>query len=153
MRWMCLGGCPDAALAAGDPDEAIASAERMLVIDPLREDVHRRLMRACASAGRRTEALRHYNAATELLGRELAVTPSPETEALAKQIRAELNATPIPATARVSSNEVTRMLPYCRSISSGHRPAQPLGRRHWSPISRRNWRACANLASFHTVRR
>ena len=100
-----LGRLSDSALAAGDVDEAIAVAERMLAIDPLREDVHRRLMRACNSAGRRAEALRHYNAATELLGRELAISPSRETEALAKQIRSELDAAPTPAAVRARSNE------------------------------------------------
>ena len=74
-------------LAGGNADEAVRAAERMLALDPLREDLHRRLMGVYAKVGRRSEAIRQYNACVEMLRRELGVRPAPETEALAQQVR------------------------------------------------------------------
>lgn len=87
-----LGRLADACAATRDWDQAIQSLERMLALDPLREDVHRRLIEMCGRAGRRSEALRHYKACVDLLRRELNVAPAPETEALVRRIQAE-NAT------------------------------------------------------------
>jgi len=67
--------------------QAARTAERMLAIDPLREDIHRRLMRAYVAAGRRGEALRLHAKATEILRRELGVRPAAETEILASGLR------------------------------------------------------------------
>jgi DNA-binding SARP family transcriptional activator/TolB-like protein len=80
----------DAASAAGQPNEALAAAERMFGIDPLREDGHRRLLLACAAAGRRSEALRHYGAIVDVLKRELDVSPAPETREIARRLRREM---------------------------------------------------------------
>ncbi len=81
----------DAASAAGQRDEALAAAERMFAIDPLREDTHRRLLLACAAAGRRSEALRHHAAITEVLKRELDVAPARETQEIATRLRREMS--------------------------------------------------------------
>lgn len=67
--------------------EAIASARRLLALDPLQEDGHRALMRLHAKAGEIGAALRQYETCRETLKRELGVGPSPETEALHQQIR------------------------------------------------------------------
>lgn len=80
----------DAACADGKPAHALAAAERMFAIDPLREDIHRRLLLACAAAGRRSEALRHYATMTEALRRELGVAPAPETREIAQRLRREM---------------------------------------------------------------
>jgi DNA-binding SARP family transcriptional activator len=80
----------DASAAAGQPNDALAAAERMFGIDPLREDIHRRLLLACAAAGRRSEALRHYATITEVLKRELDVTPAQETRDIAQRLRREM---------------------------------------------------------------
>ncbi|MGA3398185.1 MAG: BTAD domain-containing putative transcriptional regulator [Acetobacteraceae bacterium] len=77
----------EAHLAAGNTVDAVRAAERMLTLDPLREDVHRRLMSIYARAGRRSDAVRQYNACIEMLRRELNVGPSPETEALLQSLR------------------------------------------------------------------
>ncbi|GEM_PF-5366534 len=62
-------------------------AERMFAIDPLREDIHRQLMRAYVAAGRRGEALHLHAKATEILLRELGVSPAAETETVAAGLR------------------------------------------------------------------
>ncbi|MBN8899397.1 MAG: tetratricopeptide repeat protein [Rhodospirillales bacterium] len=84
-----FGRLADACAKAEDWDAAIHNLERMLALDPLREDVHRRLIEMCGRAGRRSEALRQYKACVDLLRRELNVAPAPETEALVRRIREE----------------------------------------------------------------
>lgn len=103
-----LARLSDRALAAGDP-EAVALIERMLAIDPLREDVHRRLMLAFAQSGRPAEALRHYASTRDLLRRELDVGPAAETEALARQIRGEISSVPVVRSAQPSSSAPPRI--------------------------------------------
>jgi len=72
----------EALAAAGQPQAATAFYQRLLVLDPEREAVHRRLMQAYAQAGERTLALRQYHACRALLRRELGVEASAETRAL-----------------------------------------------------------------------
>jgi len=66
---------------------AIAIAQRILALDPLQEEGHRMLMRLHAEAGDVAMALRQYDICCATLKRELDITPSPETEALHRQIR------------------------------------------------------------------
>ena len=89
-----LGRLSDASMAADNPVLAAQAAERMLAIDPLREDVHRRLMRIYVAAGRRGDALRLHAKATKILHTELGVSPAAETETLVAALRG--NAAPSP---------------------------------------------------------
>jgi DNA-binding SARP family transcriptional activator/TolB-like protein len=73
---------------SGNQDEAVRAAERLLALDPLREDLHRRLMSVYANVGRRSDAIRQYNACVEMLRRELGVRPAAETDALVQRIKA-----------------------------------------------------------------
>jgi DNA-binding SARP family transcriptional activator/TolB-like protein/Tfp pilus assembly protein PilF len=82
-----LGRHADAADSCGDAAHQIAIRERMLAIDPLREDSHRGLIAAYAHAGRRADAIRIYDEAKALLRREMDVAPANETEALIADIR------------------------------------------------------------------
>lgn len=77
----------DAKLEAGDARAAVTLCERMLRLDPLREDNHRRLMTAYLTAGRRADAVRQYHACVTLLRQDLDVGPSAETEALFQRLR------------------------------------------------------------------
>ena len=65
--------------AAGATAEVARAAMRLLALDPLREDVHRQLMRLHAREGRRNAALRQYRACADALGRDLGVAPEDET--------------------------------------------------------------------------
>lgn len=69
-------------LGAGAMGEALLVGMRLLALDPLREDVHRVLMRLHAGEGRRALALRQYRACADVLRRELDVPPEEETTAL-----------------------------------------------------------------------
>jgi TolB-like protein/DNA-binding SARP family transcriptional activator len=96
----------DACAKASELDKAIAAAERLIALGPLREDGHRLLMQLLAHVGRRSAALRQYASCVEILRRELGVQPEAATAALAEAIRkgasggeaASLNATgrPLP---------------------------------------------------------
>jgi len=67
---------------AGAYEACIRTAKRILAVDPLREDMHRWLMRAFAAAGQRTSALAAYDACRAILQEDLGVRPEAETEAL-----------------------------------------------------------------------
>jgi DNA-binding SARP family transcriptional activator len=63
-------------------EAAVATALRLLTLDPLQEPVHRALMRLYADLGRRTAALRQYQQCVMALRRELGVEPEAETQQL-----------------------------------------------------------------------
>jgi DNA-binding SARP family transcriptional activator len=71
---------------AGAIDEAVATAQRSLRIEPLQEPMHRTLMRLYLQTGDTTNALQQYDACTKVLKRELAVEPDAETKALYTEI-------------------------------------------------------------------
>ncbi len=73
-------------LSSGDLAGALADAERRLALDPLDESSHRLLMRALASSGDRSAAIRQYRSLVALLDDELAVEPLPETVELHESI-------------------------------------------------------------------
>jgi TolB-like protein/Tfp pilus assembly protein PilF len=73
--------------AAEDSERAIATARRLLALDPLRESTHRVLMRLYAEAGDRPMAIKQYHACRDVLAAELGLLPEPETEELAEEIR------------------------------------------------------------------
>jgi adenylate cyclase len=68
-------------------EQAIATAQRLLALDPDCEDVHRALMRLHAAAGDRSQALRQYQLCRDHLQRDLGVRPEAETERLVQEIR------------------------------------------------------------------
>jgi ATP/maltotriose-dependent transcriptional regulator MalT/DNA-binding SARP family transcriptional activator len=72
--------------ARGAIDEAVAWYRRALAEDELREDVHRRIIRVYADAGRRSDALAQYRDCRETLEHELGVEPSQETQELYEEV-------------------------------------------------------------------
>jgi predicted ATPase/DNA-binding SARP family transcriptional activator/Flp pilus assembly protein TadD len=75
------------AATAGRLADAIATAGRVLAVDPLREETHRHLMSLYAQIGDRGAALRQLQTCTELLAEELGVEPDAETLSLGESIR------------------------------------------------------------------
>ena len=76
-------------VAAGPVERALATALRLLALDPLRESAHRTLMELYARQGRRTSALRQYQLCRDALQRELQAKPDVETERLYREIQDE----------------------------------------------------------------
>jgi DNA-binding SARP family transcriptional activator len=66
----------------GDYEAAIAHCQQTLAQDPLREDVHSRVMRYYSRLGDRNAVIRHYRRLEEILADELGVDPMPETQTL-----------------------------------------------------------------------
>ncbi len=63
-------------------EKAAETYRKVIALDSYSEEAHRGLMRLYAAQGERGQALRHYQALTELLQDELGVAPSPETQAV-----------------------------------------------------------------------
>ncbi len=83
--------------AQGQHEAAVATARRLMHLDPLTERGCRILMRALAHSGRRSEALRQFADTARLLRRELGVEPDEQTQALTREIRQAAPATEEPA--------------------------------------------------------
>lgn len=90
--------------AAGDAAAASAALERALALDPLSEEVHRRLMRIDLDGGNYNAAIRRYRACGDVLKRELGTVPEPATTALYQEARARLKDTPLPAPPNVAAD-------------------------------------------------
>ena len=71
---------------AGAFREALASADRLLAIEPLLEQTQRDKMLLLTRTGQRALALRHYRAVITLFNEELGVALAPETVALYERI-------------------------------------------------------------------
>jgi DNA-binding SARP family transcriptional activator/Tfp pilus assembly protein PilF len=91
-----LARLADGAVASGDLDDAFATAQRWLSLDPLHEPAHRMLMQLHAWRGDRTAAIRQYRSCARTLDIELGVAPLAETQELYDAVRR--NAVPPPAT-------------------------------------------------------
>jgi DNA-binding SARP family transcriptional activator/pimeloyl-ACP methyl ester carboxylesterase len=90
--------------ASGDAGAASAALERALALDPLSEELHRRLMRLDLDGGNYNAAIRRYRACSELLKRELGTVPEPATTALYQEARTRLRDTPLPTPANISAD-------------------------------------------------
>jgi TolB-like protein len=73
--------------AQGEFSHAIASAQRLLALDPLTEATHRSLMALYVASGRPGLAVAQYRDCETLLARELSIKPSRETEELYRKAR------------------------------------------------------------------
>jgi DNA-binding SARP family transcriptional activator/pimeloyl-ACP methyl ester carboxylesterase len=80
-------------LADGNAAAATSALERALMLDPLSEEVHRRLMRLHLDRGIYNAVIRHYRQCSEVLKRELGTIPEPTTTALYLAARAKLKGT------------------------------------------------------------
>ena len=109
---------------AGDYQAAIGYAQRLLQIDPVREEVHRRLIHLHTLKDDRAAALRAYHTCVSLLQRELGVEPGPATrEAYERLLKVEapsamsLNAS-FPLVGR--DREWAQLQSVWRAASAGH---------------------------------
>ncbi|WP_245277977.1 alpha/beta hydrolase [Rhizobium leguminosarum] len=81
-------------VGGNEPGASIPAATRLLSLEPLREDVHRTLMRAYAATGRFNLALAQYRSCADTLRKQLGVQPEPETRALYRDLLARRIAQP-----------------------------------------------------------
>jgi len=97
-------------LSLGHADKALATAHRALAINNLREDAHRVMIQALAAAGRRAEALRHYQDLAALLKRELNTEPEATTKSLVAELRSAQPPTKSPQTPLAVGDEGSAQL-------------------------------------------
>lgn len=106
-RIRALDVLADASLRAGRPDAAVKWANQAVEIEPFRESGYRQLMAAHAAGGNRAEALRVYDRCRRLLAEELGAFPSPETEAIYRELLQQDSPPPQVAAAPQSASSAT----------------------------------------------
>ena len=72
-------------------DDRVVAAEKLVVLDPLREASHATLMRAHISQGQAALAIRQYEACKQILKRELGVEPGAGLRDLRRSLDGENN--------------------------------------------------------------
>jgi DNA-binding SARP family transcriptional activator len=77
------------AVARANREHPLAAqlAREIVDLEPFRETGWQELMRAYAGGGNRAQALQAYDACRKLLADELGVAPSPQTDAIARDLR------------------------------------------------------------------
>lgn len=74
----------------GNLSASLACGQRILACDPLREDIHRDVMRLYWESGQAAQAVRQYEICRRQMAEELGVEPMPETRFLFASIEAKL---------------------------------------------------------------
>ena len=90
-------------------EQSIALAHEILGRDPVREEIHRALMRLYLESGQRTLAMRQYFQCRELLDHELGVSPLEETQLLYQQISAPLRPGAREAVGHASNQDIIQL--------------------------------------------
>lgn len=67
-------------------ERAVRCGQEILNLDPLREEIHRDLMRVYAANGQRPLALQQYDKCCEVLDAELGISPMKETQDLFRRL-------------------------------------------------------------------
>lgn len=81
-----LEALTNAAQKAADWDRVTTLAQKILRVDPFREDIHGLQMRAAAAVNNRAAVKEHYEGLKRLLRKELGVEPAPETQRLYREL-------------------------------------------------------------------
>jgi DNA-binding SARP family transcriptional activator len=103
LRLGALENRLDADLACGRAAELVPELEGLVEQHPLRERVRGQLMLALYRSGRQADALETYQAARQTLVEQLGVDPSPELQALYRQVLTQDDALAGSLTARQPS--------------------------------------------------
>lgn len=98
LAQQALTSLADQFLRQGNRLRAMQAINRLLALDPWREEAHRQLMVLLAISGQPSAALAQYRKARAVLRDELGVEPAIETRMLYEQIRAGKLAVPDDAT-------------------------------------------------------
>lgn len=74
-------------------EKGLTCGQKILDLDPLREDIHRKMMRFYLENGQRAQAIQQYRTCFLVLKTELGIQPMPETQMVYQQVL-ELNGIP-----------------------------------------------------------
>lgn len=75
--------------ASGEPEKAIQALTKLLLENPLQEEVHRSLMTLYSKYGERHKAIAQYKQCVSILRRELNISPMVKTRKLYEEIMAD----------------------------------------------------------------
>ena len=103
-----------------DYERGLACGQKILQQDPLREEIHREMMRMYAESGQRSLVARQYEACRDALASELGVPPMEETQLLFQQLLFDSSAAAIPPSRDLPPAEIQS------SISALRQAAQTL---------------------------
>ena len=67
-------------------EDGLIYGQKIIELDPLREEIHREMMRLWVKSGRRSLAIRQYETCSRLLAEELDIPPMEETQRLYHEI-------------------------------------------------------------------
>jgi predicted ATPase/DNA-binding SARP family transcriptional activator len=103
LRQLFLNSLHRLAVQAGEQGaytDGVAYANRLLALDPTREETHRQLMLLLARSGQRGAALAQYETCRRVLSEELGIDPEQATEVLHRRILdgQVVGAEPVPTT-------------------------------------------------------
>jgi DNA-binding SARP family transcriptional activator len=87
-------------------ESSLACGRQILQHDPLREEIHRELMRIYVTSGQRALAVRQYETCREILAAELAIAPMEETQRLYRHIVSGANERVAPPVSRGHANDL-----------------------------------------------
>jgi DNA-binding SARP family transcriptional activator len=96
-------------------DKGLLYGQKILDLDPLREEVHRDMMRLYVANGQRPLAMRQYQVCCNLLAEELGITAMDETQTLYAQLADEQ--APAPMIRTSDSSNVVQTLQQLRLTS------------------------------------
>ena len=89
-----LGRLSIACAVQGEYTDGIEYANRLLALEPWREEAHRQLMSLLARSGQHSAALAQYETCRRILAEELGVEPLPETKALYHRLKTRRETSP-----------------------------------------------------------
>jgi DNA-binding SARP family transcriptional activator len=95
----------------GSYEQSLRFGQLLLRRDPLREEIHREVMRLHWQAGQRSLAIQQYENCQKLLAEELGIAPMPETDTLYTQL---LSGVEPPQTTPVNGSTAPRIEPNSR---------------------------------------
>jgi DNA-binding SARP family transcriptional activator len=70
----------------GAYEKSLVCGEKILAVDPLREEIHRAMMRLYLASGQRARAMRQYETCRKIIASELSVEPMEETQAAYSEV-------------------------------------------------------------------
>jgi DNA-binding SARP family transcriptional activator len=83
----------------GDYGTSLSYGRKILELDPLREEIHRKMITMYLDSGQRAQAARQYETCRDALARELHIEPMEETQSLYKYLALKKSgACPVPKT-------------------------------------------------------
>lgn len=107
-------GLGEQELAAGHAENALKAGQRAIALNNMREDAHRLIVQALAAAGRKAEALKHYQDLVALLKHELNTEPDAATRSLVAELRSTQPPSRLPTVkiAKPALLQPDRVLPF-----------------------------------------